>query len=414
MFPEVQSPEAVAAAGPGRVGAAVRPPDLDLLRSVLRVLPVGLAVFDAGDNQFRLLYATAEFLRLLGLATSEAPVGTPAAHIFRGPQQPEILRMFGRVQRGAQAQGVFASARGVGDPESQATAVWSVDAYPVLGDDRVTHIVAVAQQTLDRLASRQRQEREAARLREQTARLAELERAKSEFLNLASHELRGPAAMLRGYLSMLEDGTLGPLPRALEEVLPLLSAKAAQINSLANEMVEAARLEGGQLQIQRHPVDLLEIMRRSVRSVQATAPRHRIILEEQLNAPAIVEGDSMRLEIIVTNLLDNAVKYSPGAPEVLCSIRVQDGAVLISVRDHGIGIAPEDMDRLFVRFGRLPSPAALDVPGTGLGLYLARELARLHGGDIFAVSKVGEGSEFALTLPRLQLQLSGAANTKTS
>jgi signal transduction histidine kinase len=269
----------------------------------------------------------------------------------------------------------------------------------------------VAQQTLERLASRHRQEREAARLREETMRLAELERAKSEFLNLASHELRGPAAMLRGYLSMLEDGTLGALPKSLEEVLPLLVAKAAQINSLANEMVEAARLEGGQLQLQRHPVDLLQVTRRSVRSVQASAPKHRIILEDQLTEPAFVNGDSMRLEIIVSNLLDNAVKYSPGAPEVLCIIRLQAGAVMVSVQDHGIGIAPQDMDRLFVRFSRLPSMAGFEVPGTGLGLYLARELARLHGGDILAVSRVGEGSEFSLTLPRLQWQPSRAAQT---
>ena len=402
MFPEVQSLGAVRAAGPGRLAADGGARDLDLLRGVLRVLPVGLAVFDAGDEQFRLVYGSSEFLRLLGLVATEALIGTPAAQIFRGPQQQEILRMFSRVQRGAQPRGVFASARGSSDSESDRAGVWSVDAYPVIADDQVTHIVAVAQQTLDRLASRQRQEREAEKLREQAVRLAELERAKSEFLNLASHELRGPAAMLRGYLSMLEDGTLGQLPQAVTEVLPLLVAKAAQINSLANEMVEAARLEGGQLHIQNRPVDLLDVTRRSVRSVQASASRHRIILDDKLSEPAIVDGDAMRLEIIITNLLDNAVKFSPDAAEVICIISLEGGAVMVSVRDHGIGIAPEDMDRLFVRFSRLPSRAGFEVPGTGLGLYLARELARLHGGDILAVSRVGEGSEFSLTLPRLQ------------
>ena len=411
MFPEVQSLGAVRAAGPGRLAADGGARDLDLLRGVLRVLPVGLAVFDAGDEQFRLVYGSSEFLRLLGLVATEALIGTPAAQIFRGPQQQEILRMFSRVQRGAQPRGVFASARGSSDSESDRAGVWSVDAYPVIADDQVTHIVAVAQQTLDRLASRQRQEREAEKLREQAVRLAELERAKSEFLNLASHELRGPAAMLRGYLSMLEDGTLGQLPQAVTEVLPLLVAKAAQINSLANEMVEAARLEGGQLHIQNRPVDLLDVTRRSVRSVQASASRHRIILDDKLSEPAIVDGDAMRLEIIITNLLDNAVKFSPDAAEVICIIRLEGGAVMVSIRDHGIGIAPEDMDRLFVRFSRLPSRAGFEVPGTGLGLYLARELARLHGGDILAVSRVGEGSEFSLTLPRLQPEPSGAAKT---
>jgi signal transduction histidine kinase len=105
----------------------------------------------------------------------------------------------------------------------------------------------------------------------------------------------------------------------------------------------------------------------------------------------------MRLEIIIGNLLDNAVKYSPQGGDVTAQLSTAGGLALLSVRDQGIGIAAEDMDRLFVRFSRLGELA--DVPGTGLGLYLARELARLHRGDITAISKPGEGSEFTLSLP---------------
>lgn len=125
--------------------------------------------------------------------------------------------------------------------------------------------------------------------------------------------------------------------------------------------------------------------------------KHRMSLEDQAPAKLFVLADVMRLDIIIGNLLDNAVKYSPDGGDIVIRLAPAGGMALLSVRDHGIGIAPEDMERLFVRFSRL-APRS-DVPGTGLGLYLARELARLHGGDIVAVSRPGEGTEFTFTLP---------------
>jgi len=110
-----------------------------------------------------------------------------------------------------------------------------------------------------------------------------------------------------------------------------------------------------------------------------------------------VLGDVLRLEIIIANLLDNAIKYSPKGGDVTAKLSTSGDMAMLSVRDQGIGIAPQDMDRLFVRFSRLAT--LNDVPGTGLGLYLVRELARLHKGEIVAVSKPGEGSEFVLSLP---------------
>ena len=163
-------------------------------------------------------------------------------------------------------------------------------------------------------------------------------------------------------------------------------------------MVESARLEDRRLQLKRKRVNLLDAVRRSMQSVQATmTPKHRMTLEDQAPGGLFVLADVMRLDIIIGNLLDNAVKYSPDGGDIVIRLAPAGGMALLSVRDHGIGIAPEDMERLFVRFCRL-APRS-DVPGTGLGLYLARELARLHGGDIVAVSRPGEGSEFTLSLP---------------
>jgi signal transduction histidine kinase len=163
-------------------------------------------------------------------------------------------------------------------------------------------------------------------------------------------------------------------------------------------MVEAARLEDRRLQLKRKRVDLREIARRSFQAaLPGLSTKHNLHFEDRSGGPIMVLGDTMRLEIIIGNLLDNAIKYSPEGGEIIAQLSRQGEMAFLSIRDAGIGIAQEDMDRLFIRFNRI-SPRA-DVPGTGLGLYLARELARLHGGEIVAVSKLGEGSEFTLSLP---------------
>jgi signal transduction histidine kinase len=131
---------------------------------------------------------------------------------------------------------------------------------------------------------------------------------------------------------------------------------------------------------------------------EATASsKHRLRFDDAVGRELWVLGDLMRLEIVVNNLVDNAIKYSPRGGDVIIALSTVGKLALVAVGDKGIGIAAEDMSRLFVRFSRLGELS--DVPGTGLGLYLARELARLHGGDITVASTPGQGSEFTLSLP---------------
>jgi len=197
---------------------------------------------------------------------------------------------------------------------------------------------------------------------------------------------------------MIEDESLGPVPQKLRPVVPVLQAKARQISLLANEMVEAARLEDRRLQLKRKRIDLRELVRRTVQLAGTTAtPKHRLRFDDAVGRELWVMGDLMRLEIVVNNLVDNAIKYSPRGGDVITALSIDGKFALVTVTDKGIGIAAEDMSRLFVRFSRLGELP--DVPGTGLGLYLARELARLHGGDISVVSTPGQGSEFTLSLP---------------
>ncbi|HKR99325.1 MAG TPA: ATP-binding protein [Candidatus Dormibacteraeota bacterium] len=231
-------------------------------------------------------------------------------------------------------------------------------------------------------------------------RLADLERAKSQFLNLASHELRGPLTVLMGYLSLLEDHAFGDVPDELAKVLPAINARIAEMDALINAMLETARLEDDRLELAVADEDLRELAADAVGRVEPFAKPGQQIALQQPDDRVPVSVDRARIVLVVGNLLHNALKYSVQHTDVHCEVRIDGEEALVTVRDDGIGIAAQDMRTLFTRFGRVRSdPAVRTISGTGLGLYLARELARAHGGEITAESEPGVGSTFTLHLP---------------
>ncbi len=242
-----------------------------------------------------------------------------------------------------------------------------------------------------------RERNEAERLRAHAARLAELERAKTEFLNLASHELRGPLAVARGYVSLLLDGSISPQDFAHRA--GIVAAKLGQIESLVQKMLETARLDYGRLSIAVTDVDLVGIVRQEVEQIKPLLDAtHTLRLDIAPDIPAI-KGDRDRLAAIVGNLLDNAAKYSPYGGLIEIKLTTSKKRVFVSVSDQGVGIELDDIPKLFTRFSRLHSSELANIGGTGLGLYLSREIARRHGGDIIVESRRKEGSRFTLSLP---------------
>jgi PAS domain S-box-containing protein len=239
-------------------------------------------------------------------------------------------------------------------------------------------------------------DREAARLRAHADRMAELERTKTQFLNIASHELRGPLTVLRGYNSMLEEGAI-PVAQ-IPAVARLLEGKLVQMDRLVEQMLETARLEHDTFDLYRDTFDLTDVVQEQLDVARPLSSDHRFTLASN-GKPMLVQGDRARIGTIVSNLLDNAVKYSPEGGEVCCTVRSLGSQVSLSVRDEGMGIAPEHIATLFTRFGRLPTETNITIPGTGLGLFLCREIATRHGGEVTVKSKPGLGTEFTLTLP---------------
>ena len=248
-------------------------------------------------------------------------------------------------------------------------------------------------------AAAEASEREATNLRAAIERITKLESIKSDFLQLASHELRGPVGVIRGYVEMLSDGTFGRTPTSMRQAMSVLDTKAEQMGRLVNQMLETARLETDDPVSERRVMDLSEVLRTTVDAAAALAPPQHSFEIEDAEAPAPVYADPDQVGTILGNLLDNAVKYSPRGSVIRARIQRSNGSVAVAVSDSGIGIAEADLGLLFKSFSRVVTPDHANIPGTGLGLYISRKLAVLNDGDLTASSSAGAGSTFTLTLP---------------
>jgi signal transduction histidine kinase len=228
------------------------------------------------------------------------------------------------------------------------------------------------------------------------AQVAALERAKTDFLNIASHELRGPMTVIKGYLTMLDSGALGELAPKARSVLPLLISKSDEVDWMIEQMIEASRLEEGRLALKRQRTDIVELTDSAIDGVRMLLSDHE--LKVDMPGQSIeAEVDPDRFQIVVRNLLSNAAKYSPTGTDIDVDVRRDGDRASVAVTDHGAGIAEDDQAKLFTRFGRIESSS--HVQGMGLGLWLSREIAVMHGGDLTVDSRVGVGSTFTITVP---------------
>ena len=233
--------------------------------------------------------------------------------------------------------------------------------------------------------------------------LKEAEALKDEFLGLVAHELRHPVAVLSGLAeTLLQDGRSGIvlLTAWQREALQGIDQAAFHLVRLTDELLDAARLQAGRLELAREATDLVALCRRVVARFQRTAPQRTLSFETPLEH-LVAEVDPERIEQVLDNLLSNAIKYSPEDGPILLTLRESADArtASLSVSDKGIGIPVQQQARIFERFERADNSRAYGIGGTGLGLYLSRALVEQHGGHIWLESVEGQGSTFTFTLP---------------
>ncbi len=226
------------------------------------------------------------------------------------------------------------------------------------------------------------------------------DRMKSEFISLVSHELRTPLTSIKGYVDVLLDGDLGPIPADQEKFLRIASQNTDRLVVLINELLDISRIESGHVEVDRDPLNLESIVVDVVDSMrpQLEGSGHGLTLDLAIQEPAII-GDGNRVTQIVTNLLSNAIKYTPAGGAITIKARPEAASVRVDITDTGIGLSSEEQSQLFSKFFRAQNSMTQRVGGTGLGLVITRALVEMQGGQMSVSSVKGEGSTFSFVLP---------------
>jgi len=221
-------------------------------------------------------------------------------------------------------------------------------------------------------------------------------------MSLAAHEFRTPLTSLYGYAQLLRSGagqsnTFSSRDRRAIEVIV---AQVERFNLLVDTLLDVSRIDGGQLKLDRAPLDISEVVRPAAAEIQPLLSRHRLRVDES-DAALLVEGDAGRLVQAFENLLLNAIKYSPTGGEIVVRVSRDGDQARVDVIDHGIGIPKSALPQLFSKFFRAGNVDALQIGGLGIGLYIVSEIVSLHGGTLAVESDEGQGSMFSVLLPVL-------------
>jgi two-component system phosphate regulon sensor histidine kinase PhoR len=224
-----------------------------------------------------------------------------------------------------------------------------------------------------------------------------LERLRDEFLSTAAHELKTPVATIKGYAQLLQQWAAGGHDTREAMALSVINRQSDRLNRLVQQLLEFSRLQHERFVLHRQRFDLGDLAAEVVARMQPTAPRHRLLLER--SGPAPVMADRDRIDEVLFNLLDNAIKASPKGGDVETRVYTSAGEAIVSVKDYGVGIPAEKQPHIFERFYQAHAGAPYDRGGMGIGLYLSREIITRHGGRMWFQSELGRGSTFYFSLP---------------
>lgn len=223
------------------------------------------------------------------------------------------------------------------------------------------------------------------------------EQRKNDFISMVSHELKTPLTSMNGYLQVLQRNARRNDDQSSESLSGKAIRQVDRMMKLINSFLNVSRLENNQIHIERESFDMAELIRESEEESRIHISNHKLIFAPA--EPMIVNADRDKIGQVVNNLISNAVKYSPQGSTIHITCKTVNGEAIVSVRDEGKGIAPNDLSKIFERYYRVNNPETQTIAGFGIGLYLCCEIIRRHDGRIWAESTPGEGSTFYFTLP---------------
>jgi two-component system phosphate regulon sensor histidine kinase PhoR len=229
-------------------------------------------------------------------------------------------------------------------------------------------------------------------------RMERLEIVRQEFLSNVSHELRTPLTAIIAFVETLENGALED-QESCQRFLSIIRKNASRMHSLIDDILELTAIEGGNVRLRAVPVDLHMLVQDVCASLAAKAAAHNVTIKNNVEPDVMVYADERRLEQMLTNLIDNGIKFSREHGTVAISYE-SDTRDKILVQDNGDGIPSQHLERLFERFYRVDRARSRDMGGTGLGLAIVKHLALLHRGEVTVTSELGKGTTFTIHLPK--------------
>jgi PAS domain S-box-containing protein len=226
------------------------------------------------------------------------------------------------------------------------------------------------------------------------------DRAKSEFVSTVSHELRTPVTAIKGYTDLIYSGMVGEINDNQKQFLGIVKSNTERLTALINDLLDISRVETGRVRFEPEPVQLGDIIKNVIDALAPNAEdkAHALNLEVEAGLAEIM-GDPNRLNQVFTNLVGNAIKYTPEGGQIDVAVYSVGEAVRVDVRDNGIGICAEDLSKIFDRFYRADHPLVQESRGSGLGLSIVKMFVEMHGGRVWAESGPGTGSTFTVLLP---------------
>ena len=237
-------------------------------------------------------------------------------------------------------------------------------------------------------------------LAQRNAELAELNRIKNQFLGMAAHDLRRPLSVIMAYSEFLQDEATAGLRPQEQEFVTRIHEGSVFMRDLIDNLLDVAQIEAGELYLERQSTDLSDLVSRYLVLSRVLAAKKQIQIELACDTDLPrVSVDRNRITQVLDNLVGNATKFSPPGAVICITLECHGSELRVSVKDQGVGIAPEQLNRLFRPFSRLRATGTQGEPGTGLGLVICRKVVESHGGHMGVESQLGAGSTFWFTLP---------------
>jgi PAS domain S-box-containing protein len=228
----------------------------------------------------------------------------------------------------------------------------------------------------------------------------EEEERKDDFVNMVSHELKTPLTSIKLYIELLKKISVDYADKKSKIIVNNIAKQTDKLEELVLNLLDVSRLQTGKLVFKKTEFDICGLVTESVREIQKTSAIHTILFNKKYKK-IIINADKFRIGQVITNLLNNAIKYSPDGGNIIVNITTNPKDIIVSVKDPGIGISKNQLRRIFERLYQVPGGIEQTFPGMGMGLYISKEIIKYHKGNIWVESKFGGGSTFCFSLPRI-------------